>query len=119
MFYLGGNNMFDRGGTFIPITGDLSFNINKYNYKQLNHEIVKTTFTQCAHALALNNKFLIQLLDFIHLNPTIPVDNHHFLLQQMGYKAYIFMPSIALQRPSFSDIEKINVDYNNASWTNF
>jgi GR25 family glycosyltransferase involved in LPS biosynthesis len=112
MFYLGGNNIFELG-TFIPVTGDLNVIINKHNYKQLNHELVKTTHTQTTHAVAINNKFLKTLFDYINNNSTLPVDNHQFLLQKMGYNAYVIMPSIALQRPTFSDIERRYVDYSN------
>lgn len=111
MLYIGGNNIFDKG-EYIPITGDIDFKINKENYKQLDYELVKTTWTQTTHAIGINNKFINPLLSFINNNPKVPNDLGHPYLQQKGYNAYVFMPSLALQRPSFSDIENKYINYN-------
>lgn len=110
MLYLGGNNIFGWG-TFNLITGDKSFIPNKQNYKTLNHELCKTTWTQCAHATAFNSKFYLTLLNAINGNLDIPGDMIHCTLQKTN-NAYTFLPSLALQRPSFSDIENRIVDYN-------
>ena len=111
MLYIGGNNIFTKG-KYIPITGDIKFEINKNNYKKLNHELVKTTWTQTTHAIGINHKFIDPLLSFIKRNPKVSNDMGHPYLQQEGYNAYVFMPSLALQRPSFSDIENMYINYN-------
>jgi len=110
LLYLGGNNVFVRGN-FNLITGDKSFVPTNDNYQTLDHELCKTTWTQCAHALAINSKFYERLLNAIKVNSTMPVDSIHCMLQQGGCNAYSFLPSLALQRPSFSDIENTFVDY--------
>jgi len=114
MLYIGGNNIFAKGN-YTAITGNVNFNINKENYKKLNYELVKTTWTQTTHAIGINKKFINPLLSFIKKNPQIPNDMGHPYLQQRGYNAYVFMPSLALQRPSFSDIENKFIDYNKDS----
>lgn len=111
MLYIGGNNIFQKG-EYTPITGNINFKINKNNYKNLNYELVKTTWTQTTHAIGINKKFINPLLSYIQDNPKVPNDLGHPHLQQKGYNAYVFMPSLALQRPSFSDIENQFIDYN-------
>ena len=111
LLYLGGNNLFEKG-SFNLITGDKNFNITKENYKTLKHELCKTTWTQTTHAVAINSKFYEIIMNSIRKNMTQPIDLQYCILQQAGYNAYTFLPSLALQRPSFSDIENIYVDYN-------
>lgn len=111
LLYLGGNNLFHRG-KFNLITGNKNFVITPTNYSSLNYEICKTTWTQCAHAIAINSKFFNVLTSEINKNNTMPIDVILCNLQQSGYNAYTFMPSLARQRPSFSDIENKFVDYN-------
>ena len=111
LLYLGGNNVFHQG-KFNLITGDKNFKVTKENYKTLNHELCKTTWTQTTHAVAINSKFYDILMDSIRKNMTQPIDLQYCILQQAGYNAYTFLPSLALQRPSFSDIENVYVDYN-------
>jgi hypothetical protein len=108
---LGGNNLFETGN-FNLITGDKNFKVTKENYKTLKHELCKTTWTQTTHAVAINSKFYNILIDSIRKNMTQPIDLQYCVLQQAGYNAYTFLPSLALQRPSFSDIENVYVDYN-------
>ena len=116
LLYIGGNNVFARG-KFDLITGNKNFVPTLDNYRTLNYEISKTTWTQCAHALAINSKFFETLLNEINNNKNIPVDTIHCRLQQGGCNAYSFLPGLALQRPSYSDIENSFVDYekNNAN----
>ena len=116
LLYLGGNNVFHQG-KFNLITGDKNFKVTKENYKTLNHELCKTTWTQTTHAVAINSKFYDILMDSIRKNMTQPIDLQYCTLQQTGYNAYTFMPSLVLQRPSFSDIENMFMDYskNNAN----
>ena len=88
-----------------PITGDKNFQINRENYKMLDHELCKTTWTQCAHAMAINSKFYNTALSEIKKDSKTPIDMIYCLLQQKGFNTYTFLPSLAWQRRSFSDIE--------------
>ena len=116
MFYIGGNNVFSRG-QFNLITGDKDFVITLDSYKSLDYELCKTTWTQCAHALAINSRFYDTLMAEINNNSRTPIDIIYSKLQQKGCNTYAFLPSLALQRASFSNIENTFVDYgkNNAN----
>jgi GR25 family glycosyltransferase involved in LPS biosynthesis len=109
--YLGGNNVFYKG-TFRLITGDLNFKVAKENYKSLDYELCKTTWTQCAHAIAINSKFYDTLMTTMINNSTMAGDMIHPMLQQQGCNAYTFLPSLALQRAGFSDIDNVFWDHN-------
>ena len=110
LLYLGGNNHFHQGK--FNLVSDPSRLIHKYNYRSLNHELCKTTWTQTTHAVAINNKAFNIVSDFINRYNTSPIDDILRIMQQSGYNAYTFLPSLALQRPSMSDIENRFVDYN-------
>jgi len=111
LLYLGGNNHFHQG-QFKLVTGDPNIVVHKYNYRQLNHELCKTTWTQTTHAVSINNKAYGSVLDYIRKFNNKPIDDIFRIMQQAGYRAYTFLPSLALQRPSMSDIENRFVDYN-------
>lgn len=111
VLYLGGNNMFQKGKHTL-VTGDINFKVTKENYKTLNHELCKTTWTQTTHAVAINSKYYNTLLQGIGRNSHLPIDNVYCILQQEdACNAYTFLPSLALQRPCFSDIENVFLDY--------
>jgi GR25 family glycosyltransferase involved in LPS biosynthesis len=110
LLYLGGNNLFHMG-KHIMITGDKNFVITKDNYKMLDYELCKTTWTQCAHAVAINSRFYQTLLNKLNENQTTPGDLTLARLQA-GCNAYTFLPSLVLQRPSFSDINFQFVNFN-------
>jgi len=109
LFYIGGNNVFKKGN-FKLITGDKNFIPTINNYRTLDHEICKTTWTQCVHALVINSNMFDVLLKEYN-KKILPIDIIHCALQQSGCNAYTLLPSLALQRPGFSDIEDIFVDY--------
>jgi len=113
LLYLGGNNYFELG-KFNLVTGDRSFKVTKENYRKLNHEICKTTWTQTTHAMAINSSHYRLLLSGLARHSTVPIDRAYCYLQREGAcNAYTFLPSLALQRPTISDIEGIYIDYNN------
>lgn len=118
LLYLGGNNYFHQGN-FKLVTGDPNMVVHKYNYRQLNHELCKTTWTQTTHAIAINNKAFQAVSSYIDNNSSKPIDDIFRIMQQSGYNAYTFLPSLALQRPSISDIENRFVDYNSNYDFNF
>ena len=121
MLYFGGSHGFNKG-KFNLITGNKDFVVTEKNYKTIKNELCKTTWTQTTHAVAVSAKFLPVLINSINENLTqpignviYPIDRQYCILQQMGYNAYTFLPSIALQRPSYSDIENVFIDYNKTS----
>ena len=118
LLYLGGNNQFNQG-SFKLITGNTDLVITRENYLTLNYEICRTTWTQCAHAVAINSMFYEFLFDEYNKNPRIPIDMIFCQLQQRGRNVFTFLPSLAHQRPSFSDIENVFVNYNDNHANNF
>ena len=112
ILYLGGNNIF-RSGTFTLVTGDKNFVPTQNNYRSLNYELAKTTLTFTTHAVGINSKYFDKLMERIGTNSTEPIDNIYVTGQQDGTcNAYTFLPSLALQRPNFSDIDERFADYN-------
>lgn len=118
LLYIGGNHILHVPG-FKLITGDKDFKVTKENYKTLNYELCKTPCTYCAHALAIRSTIYQRILDTIKQRPTQPIDNIYYALQQEGCNAYTFLPSLATQRASFSDIEGYNVNYGSMPFVNF
>jgi len=112
ILYLGGNNIF-RGGKFNLITGNKNFQVNQDNYRILNHELAKTNLTYTTHAVGINSKFYDNIMRHINDNITEPIDNIYVKAQQDGTcNAYTFLPSLALQRSGFSDIDNRIINYN-------
>jgi GR25 family glycosyltransferase involved in LPS biosynthesis len=118
LLFLGGSHVFSKG-KFNLITGDKNFMVTEKNYKSLNYELCKTTWTQTTHAVAINFKFFNTLMNSITENTARPtnegifaIDRQYCELQQKGCNTYTFLPSLVLQRPNFSDIENIFIDYN-------
>lgn len=118
LLYLGGNHILGIDG-FNLITGDKDFKVNKENYKTLNYELSTTPNTWCAHAVAINSKFYDQVLTQIEKSPVDCIDVAFYHLQQGGCNTYTFLPSLATQGASFSDIENANVDYDKMPQVNF
>ena len=112
LLYLGGNNIF-RAGKFKLVTGDVDFPVGQHNYRTLDHELATTNLTYTTHAVGINSKFFHEVMKYTTDNITEPIDNIYVKAQQEGRsKTYTFLPSLALQRPSFSDIEYAFRDYN-------
>lgn len=114
LLYMGGNHILSVDG-FDLITGDKNFKVTKDNYKSLNYELCKTPCTYCAHALVINSRIYEKILNKMK---TQPIDNIYYQLQGNG-KSYAFLPSLATQRPNFSDIESGYVNYSNMPQVNF
>jgi hypothetical protein len=119
MLYLGGNHQF-TWGKFEMITGDKSIDINKYNYRTFNNELVKTRWTQCAFAIGYKCDIFSDFLNRLKIWKE-PIDVLQPLLQRDNiYNAYAFLPTLAKPRANFSDISNMFVDYvNNTDVNNF
>lgn len=110
--HLGGNHHFHMG-PFNCISKELGFVLDRNNYKQIDHEICTTSWSQTTHAVGINNIFYDKLLEQFRMFRG-PIDMIYCSMQRTNqYKMYAFIPSLALQRPSFSDIQNYYVDYNN------
>ena len=117
LLYLGGNYMLHVPG-FDLITGDKDFKVTKENYKTLNYELCKTPCVWCAHAIAINLRFYGKILNEMKEHPINCIDTALYNTQP-GSKVYGFLPSLAIQKPDFSDIEGGHVNYGNMTQVNF
>ena len=79
---------------------DISFTeeINK-----VNENVIKCHQTYSTHCIAFNQKIYDLVLNLLNKKEK-PVDVYYSDVQKI-YECYSFYPSIALQRPSYSDIQ--------------
>jgi len=112
LLYVGGNHILYVNG-FDLITGDKNFKVTKENYKTLNYELSRSPCTYCTHAIAISSRIYDRMLNKIKQSPTSPIDNIYYQAQMEGCNAYTFLPSLALQRAGYSDIENQYIDYAN------
>jgi len=104
LLYLGGcNEILGRNIEIITGNKNIEFNIN--TRKLLDYEICKTkNNTIVTHAVGINSKFYKFLIEEINKKISEPID----LIQGSmhgNYNAYTFIPSLAAQRSSYSDIK--------------
>ena len=118
LLFIGGNHILYVPG-FDLITGDKNFKVTKENYKTLNYELSKSPCTYCTHAIAVNSRFYNKVINKMKQFPSDPTDNLYYQLQMEGCNAYTFLPSLAKQRASFSDVEDAHVDYDSMSQVSF
>lgn len=91
MFYLSGNNF---------------MGLNK-----INDNIYRTNGTLSTCAYAIRNKCYNKILSILQQKTyTMPIDSYYAELHK-SINAYVCVPSVAYQKPDFSDIEKRYVDY--------
>lgn len=79
---------------------------NKINL--INDKIIKCNMTYSTHSIAFNNSIFDVILNLLK-NRQKPVDVYYSDLQKIK-NCYSFNPSIALQRPSYSDIQNKQQD---------
>lgn len=109
---LGGNHHFFRG-KFECITKKIDFDLTIHNYKQLDYEICTTRWSQTTHAVGINRRMFDTIIGYFS-ELRAPIDMIYCNLQiHNNFNMYAFIPSLALQRASFSDILNRQVDYNN------
>ncbi|GAG88291.1 unnamed protein product [marine sediment metagenome] len=75
--------------------------------------------TKETHAMAINAKFFDTTIKTMTELPIIPTDNLYVKLQQEGCNAYTFLPSLAIQRAGYSDIENAHLDWDKIPQVNF
>ncbi len=100
------NRIFNEKINNLPSDWNLLYlgGIHKIKPKNNEYDIYKTSSTITTHAVGINSNFFQTLLESIKKNMTSPIDKIQQRLQQNN-NAYTFVPSIAMQRASYSDIE--------------
>lgn len=88
----------------------LGANITQH-VKVISDRFVKIFHAQSTHAYCVNKRFIPKVLEHKHL-----IGKHMDLIYAENViplgNCYMTRPLLAIQRPSFSDIEKRNVNYN-------
>ena len=74
----------------------------------INDKIIKCSNTYSTHCIAINNSVYDLLISLLSKRQK-PVDVYYSDIQKT-YECYSFNPSIAIQRPSFSDIQNKDQD---------
>ena len=74
----------------------------------INNKIIKCNKAFSTHCIAFNHTIYTTALELI-ANKQKAVDVYYWELQQ-SYNCYAFNPSLAVQRPSYSDIQKEHQD---------
>jgi transposase-like protein len=74
----------------------------------INDNIIKCNNTYSTHCIAINNSVYDLLISLLSKKQK-PVDVYYSDIQK-SYDCYSFHPSIAIQRPSFSDIQNVDQD---------
>lgn len=100
------NEIFSENIAELPQNWNLLYlgGINRIKPTGEKHKIFKTTHTITTHAVGINSNFFEILLESIKKNMASPIDKIQQRLQE-SYDAYVFIPNIATQRASYSDIE--------------
>lgn len=79
---------------------------NKINL--ISEKIIKCNYTYSTHCVAINNSVYDLLINLL-VKKEKPVDVYYSDIQN-NHNCYSFYPSIAIQRPSFSDIQNVFED---------
>jgi GR25 family glycosyltransferase involved in LPS biosynthesis len=107
------NNIFDEYVKEVPEDWDMLYlggqHYHGMNLQQISEHVYKCEYTLAAHSVAFKStvfdRFINNLIDI-----TKPCDVH-YAESHKEINAYVFIPHLTWQRNSYSDIEKVNVDY--------
>jgi GR25 family glycosyltransferase involved in LPS biosynthesis len=107
------NELFDQYILEVPSDWDMLYlggqHFHGMNLKQVSEHVYKCEYTLAAHSVAFNctvfDRFINKLIDI-----TKPCDVH-YAESHAEINAYVIIPHLTWQRNSYSDIEKVNVDY--------
>jgi GR25 family glycosyltransferase involved in LPS biosynthesis len=107
------NQKFSKYYPQIPNDWDMIYlggqHFHGMNLKQISENIYKCEYTLCAHSVIFKytvyDRFIEKLIDI-----TKPCDVHYAEAHK-DINAYVILPHLTWQRNSYSDIEKMEVDY--------
>jgi len=75
----------------------------------ISNRVIRCNFTYTTHCVAINDTVYEKVIEVL-TNTQKPIDVSYVELQNL-YNCYAFYPSIAIQRPGFSDILNSEQDY--------
>lgn len=107
------NSKFNKYYAEVPSDWDMLYlggqHFHGMNLTQVSEHIFKCEYTLAAHSVAFKytvyDRFINKLIDI-----TKPCDVH-YAESHREINAYVIVPHLTWQRESYSDIEKVNVDY--------
>lgn len=79
------------------------------NLQQVSEHVFKCEYTLAAHSVGFKHTVYDRFIDSL-INITKPCDVH-YAESHREINAYVIIPHLTWQRNSYSDIEKVNVDY--------
>lgn len=107
------NQKFSKYYSEIPNDWDMIYlggqHFHGMNLQQVSEHIYKCEYTLCAHSVIFKytvyDRFINKLIDI-----TKPCDVH-YAESHKDINAYVIIPHLTWQKNSYSDIEKVDVDY--------
>jgi len=107
------NDIFEKYITEVPNNWDMLYlggqHFHGMNLQQVSEHVYKCEYTLAAHSVAFRNTIFDRFIDSL-IDITKPCDVH-YAESHKEINAYVFIPHLTWQKNSFSDIEKVNVDY--------
>lgn len=107
------NELFDQYIKEVPSDWDMLYlggqHFHGMNLQQVSEHVYKCEYTLAAHSVAFNGKVFDRFIDKL-IDITKPCDVH-YAESHKEINAYVIIPHLTWQRNSYSDIEKVNVDY--------
>jgi hypothetical protein len=107
------NELFSEYISEVPFDWDMLYlggqHFHGMNLQQVSEHVYRCEYTLAAHSVAFNHTVFDRFIDKL-INITKPCDIH-YAESHKEINAYVFIPHLTWQRESYSDIEKVNVDY--------
>lgn len=107
------NELFSEYISEVPFDWDMLYlggqHFHGMNLQQVSEHVYKCEYTLAAHSVAFNSTVFDRFIDKL-IDITKPCDIH-YAESHKEINAYVIIPHLTWQRESYSDIEKINVDY--------
>ena len=107
------NNVFEEYVKEVPEDWDMLYlggqHFHGMNLQQVSENVYKCEYTLAAHSVAFRSTVFDRFIDKL-VDITKPCDVH-YAESHKEINAYVFIPHLTWQRNSYSDIEKVNVDY--------
>jgi len=107
------NELINQYNEEVPSDWDMLYlggqHFHGMNLKQVSEHVYKCEYTLAAHSVAFKSTVYDRFIDKL-IDITKPCDVH-YAESHAEINAYVIIPHLTWQRNSYSDIEKVNVDY--------
>ena len=107
------NELFSEYISEVPFDWDMLYlggqHFHGMNLQKVSEHVYKCEYTLAAHSVAFKHTVFDRFIDKL-IDITKPCDIH-YAESHKEINAYVIIPHLTWQRESYSDIEKVNVDY--------